>query len=203
MNELKLVVLDNIEDLGNKVNEELKQMNNESEDYIIPITRDRFSNGEGKIKIQGTVRDKDIYILSDVGNYSITYEMHGMKHFMAPDEHFQDIKRVNPVFLFDLHEARANSENKDFLGSSLIYTSLDNMSDLYLEMLMATESGELCSERFNFYGPGPIGSINNTVTTELGIPTVTVETYRGYELERRIGDQLDIVEYVLEYYGIL
>ena len=94
MNELKLVVLDNIEDLGNKVNEELKQMNNESEDYIIPITRDRFSNGEGKIKIQGTVRDKDIYILSDVGNYSITYEMHGMKHFMAPDEHFQDIKRV-------------------------------------------------------------------------------------------------------------
>lgn len=119
------------------------------------------------------------------------------------DSIFQDIKRVNPVFLFDLHEARANSENKDFLGSSLIYTSLDNMSDLYLEMLMATESGELCSERFNFYGPGPIGSINNTVTTELGIPTVTVETYRGYELERRIGDQLDIVEYVLEYYGIL
>ena len=37
----------------------------------------------------------------------------------------------------------------------------------------------------------------------LGIPTITVETYRGYELERRIGDQLDIVEYVLRYYGLI
>lgn len=119
------------------------------------------------------------------------------------DSIYQDIKRVNPIFLFDLHEARSNAENRDFLGSSLIYTDLSKMSDMYLEMLMATETGELCSERFNFYGPGPIGSINNTVTTELGIPTITVETYRGYELERRIGDQLDIVEYVLTYYGLL
>ena len=39
--------------------------------------------------------------------------------------------------------------------------------------------------------------------TQLGIPTITVETYRGYELERRIGDQLDIVEYVLRYYGLI
>lgn len=119
------------------------------------------------------------------------------------DSIFQDIKRVDPVFLFDLHEARSNAENRDFLGSSLIYTDLTEMSDMYLDMLMATESGELCSERFNFYGPGPVGSINNTVTTQLGIPTITVETYRGYELERRIGDQLDIVEYVLTYYGLL
>ena len=74
---------------------------------------------------------------------------------------------------------------------------------MYLDMLMATETGELCSERFNFYGPGPVGSINNTVTTQLDIPTITVETYRGYPLERRIGDQLDIVEYVLTYYGLL
>jgi len=119
------------------------------------------------------------------------------------DSIFQDIQRVDPVFLFDLHEARSNAENRDFLGSSLIYTSLDKMSDMYLDMLMATETGELCSERFNFYGPGPVGSINNTVTTQLDIPTITVETYRGYPLERRIGDQLDIVEYVLTYYGLL
>lgn len=119
------------------------------------------------------------------------------------DSIYQDIQRVNPVFLFDLHEARSNAENRDFLGSSLIYTSLEKMSDMYLDMLMATETGELCSERFNFYGPGPVGSINNTVTTQLDIPTITVETYRGYPLERRIGDQLDIVEYVLTYYGLL
>lgn len=116
---------------------------------------------------------------------------------------YQDIKQVDPVFLFDLHEARSNNENQDFLGSSLIYTSLDKMSDLYLSLLLATESGQVGSERFNFFAPGPIGSLNNTVTTNLGIPTITVETYRGYPLERRIGDQLDIVEYVLDYYGML
>lgn len=120
----------------------------------------------------------------------------------AADTIYRDVQRVAPVFLFDLHEARANVEDRDFLGSSLIYTSLDQMSDMYLELLMATESGELCSERFNFFGPGPIGSINNTVTTGLEIPTITVETYRGYELERRIGDQLAIVEFVLTYYGL-
>jgi len=94
MNDLRLIVLDNIEEIGISVNEHLKEINNTNEDYIIPIKRDRFSNGEGKISINGTIRDKDIYILSDVGNYNITYNMHGFSHHMAPDEHFQDIKRV-------------------------------------------------------------------------------------------------------------
>ena len=116
---------------------------------------------------------------------------------------FEDIKEKDPIFVFDLHEARVNSENYDFLGSSLIYTSLDGMEDMYLDLLLATESGAICSERFNFYAPGPAGSLNYSVTTDLGIPTITIETYRGYPLERRISDQLDIVEYVLTYYGML
>lgn len=94
MNDLRLIVLDNIDEVGQNVNNHLKEINNTNEDYIIPIKRDRFSNGEGKISINGTIRDKDIYILSDVGNYNITYDMHGFTHHMAPDEHFQDIKRV-------------------------------------------------------------------------------------------------------------
>ena len=94
MNNLRLLVLDNIEELGKSVNEDLKKMNKIKSDFIIPIKRNRFSNGEGKVSIEGTVRDKDIYILSDVGNYSLTYEMHGLTHYLGPDEHFQDIKRV-------------------------------------------------------------------------------------------------------------
>lgn len=115
---------------------------------------------------------------------------------------YHDIEAVAPVFLLDLHEARSNRENSDFLGSSLIYTSLDNMSDMYLELLLATETEGFCSERFNFFAPGPVGSINNVVTTQLEIPTITLETYRGYPLERRIGDQLAITEFILQYYGL-
>ena len=93
-NNLKLVVFSNAEMLGKKVDEALRALNNSNDTYILPITSDRFSNGEGKVKINETVRDKDLYILSDIGNYSISYDFHNMKHYMSPDEHFQDIKRL-------------------------------------------------------------------------------------------------------------
>lgn len=94
MSKLKVVVMNNITDLGNDVNKYLKKMNKTDKDYIVPISSDRFSNGEGKVKINSSVNGDDLYIISDVGNYGISYKMHGMDHFMSPDEHFEDIKRV-------------------------------------------------------------------------------------------------------------
>ena len=88
MKDLKLIVLKNCEELGNKVAKHFK------ENIIVPITNDRFSNGEGKIKIEDSVNGSDLYILSDVGNYGLTYKLHGKEHEMSPDEHFADIKRV-------------------------------------------------------------------------------------------------------------
>lgn len=94
MSKLKLVVLNNINDLGTKVNKELKRLNDAKRDYMIDVTSDRFSNGEGKVAIKDSINDSDLYVLSDVGNYGISYTMHGKEHFMSPDEHFEDIKRV-------------------------------------------------------------------------------------------------------------
>ena len=93
MDKMKLIVLDNIKETGYQVDEHLKQMNNSKSSYIMNITRSRFNNGEGKIRINEEIRDKDVFILSDIGNYGITYKMHGMNIPMTPDEHFQDIKR--------------------------------------------------------------------------------------------------------------
>ena len=93
MNDLRLIIMDNINEVGLEVDEELKRMNRTEKSYVMNIDRVRFNNGEGKVSIDESFRDKDIFILSDVGNYSITYEMHGMKVPMSPDEHFQDIKR--------------------------------------------------------------------------------------------------------------
>ena len=42
---------------------------------------------------------------------------------------YADVERVQPDFVFDLHEARIVKSGRDFLGSSLIFTSLDGMSD--------------------------------------------------------------------------
>ena len=116
---------------------------------------------------------------------------------------FQDIKRVDPDFVFDLHEAIVYTEGRDFLGSTYIFSDLDLMADLFFDLLWATEDGEICHNAFSYTGPGPAGSINRTVTEELGIPVITVETFRGFDIKRRVYDQLDTVQFVLEYYGMV
>lgn len=116
---------------------------------------------------------------------------------------YQEVERIQPDLVFDLHEAKLKGENRDFLGSSLIFTSLDGMEDLYMDMYLASQDGELCSEPYKAYSPGPFGSVNHTITTELEIPVITVETYRGYFLERRIEDQMAVVGFALEHLGLV
>ena len=94
--DMRLVVLNSAKELGDKVNERLVK-NGKSDslkDYRVELSETRFSNGEGKIRLVDSVREKDVYILGDVGNYNCTYNMHGREHHVAPDEHFADIKRV-------------------------------------------------------------------------------------------------------------
>lgn len=94
MSKLKLVVSNNCEELGKKVERHLREINKNDKNYIVKMKSDRFSNGEGKVSINESVNGSDLFILSDVGNYGISYMMHGKEHFMSPDEHFEDIKRV-------------------------------------------------------------------------------------------------------------
>ncbi|MDE5539229.1 MAG: ribose-phosphate diphosphokinase [Bacilli bacterium] len=92
--DLSLIVMDNCKEFGLKVNEEIKKIRNTDKDYLVPIEVARFSDGEGKVTILETIRDKDVYIISDTHNYSITYNMYDFIHNMSPDEHYQDIKRT-------------------------------------------------------------------------------------------------------------
>jgi ribose-phosphate pyrophosphokinase len=95
--QLGIVALESSKVLGSKVNDNLLEIRNHSEEtnsYLISAQEIRFSNGEGKVKLLESVRGKDIYILCDVGNYSCTYKMFGFTNHKGPDEHFQDIKRV-------------------------------------------------------------------------------------------------------------
>jgi ribose-phosphate pyrophosphokinase len=93
-NEMGLIVMDNFKEFGKEVNEQLKKLNDGTNDYIVPIEQVRFNNGEGKIVIKETIREKTVFILSDVGNHGCTYKMFDYDNHMSPDDHFQDIKRV-------------------------------------------------------------------------------------------------------------
>lgn len=102
---LGIIALDSAKILGSKLNEHLLELReaenanydrdgNRVQSYLVDIATTRFSNGEGKIKLEETARGKDMYILADVSNYSITYNMFGREVACGPDEHFQDIKRA-------------------------------------------------------------------------------------------------------------
>ncbi len=114
-----------------------------------------------------------------------------------------DIAAKQPEFVFDLHEAIIMTDGRDCLDSVLIFTTLEGMEDMYLDLLWATMEGEICHNEFTQSGPGPAGSLNATVANQLGIPAITVETLRGFSIYRRVQDQLDIVQYILDYKGML
>ena len=75
-------------------NNHLQNIRTNQDNYLIDIDLVRFNNGEGKVVVNESLRDKDIYILSDVSNYDISYNYYGRTHYMSPDEHFMDIKRI-------------------------------------------------------------------------------------------------------------
>ncbi len=93
-NNIKLIVLENFKEVGEKVDRELQRIQKKKKSYLTKICNNRFSNGEGKVRIEESVRHQDLFILSDIGNYDTAYPLHGRVHYMSPDEHFQDIKRV-------------------------------------------------------------------------------------------------------------
>ncbi|MGL5381235.1 ribose-phosphate pyrophosphokinase [Clostridium sp.] len=92
--ELGIIALESCTELGNAVDQYIRDKRNSEESFLVPIDEIRFSNGEGKAKLPRTVRGKDIYILCDIGNYSCKYKMFGITNCKGPDEHFQDIKRT-------------------------------------------------------------------------------------------------------------
>ena len=62
--------------------------------FIVEAKVPRFGSGEAKGIINESVRGKDVYIMVDVCNYSLTYSLSGYTNRMSPDDHYQNLKRV-------------------------------------------------------------------------------------------------------------
>ena len=107
---LKIVALSSAREMGNKVNDYLvqfrKNINNEKvkqdpafhgyieENYLVDAECPRFGSGESKGIFHESVHGKDLFILVDVCNHSITYKANGYINHMSPDDHYQDLKRI-------------------------------------------------------------------------------------------------------------
>lgn len=114
---------------------------------------------------------------------------------------FQAISVHAPALVLDLHEARREEGNRDFLGNSLIFSDTAGMEDLIFELLADTEKGALCSSPFSYYGPAPSGSLNREVTEQLGIPVITIEASREDPEEIRIQNHLDLIREIMRRYS--
>ena len=66
----------------------------DKESYLINTECPRFSSGEAKGMILDSVRGSDLFIVSDVTNNSMSFKINGREHFMSPDDHYQDLKRI-------------------------------------------------------------------------------------------------------------
>ena len=64
------------------------------DNYLIECHCPRFGSGEAKGTIKETVRGKDLFVMVDVCNYSLTYSVNGHVNHMSPDDHYQDLKRI-------------------------------------------------------------------------------------------------------------
>ena len=87
-----LIALESAISTGQKINRILQSWRGES--FLIPCECPRFNSGEGKGILRESVRDKDVYILVDVCNNTLTYKMDGSPNRMSPDDHYQDLKRI-------------------------------------------------------------------------------------------------------------
>lgn len=92
--DLGIICMPGCEEFVDKVEYYLKAWNNTDKSHVIDAHISRFATGEAKGFIKQSCRGKDIYIITDCFNYSVTYQMYGMDVPMSPDDHFQDLKRM-------------------------------------------------------------------------------------------------------------
>ena len=94
--ELSVVGMRGCEDFVSQVDAYLREWRRHGGDetFIADASCPRFGSGEGKGLLHQSMRGHDVYIISDVFNHGVTYNMYGQTVPMSPDDHFQDLKRI-------------------------------------------------------------------------------------------------------------
>ncbi len=151
---LKLAALPSARKMGERVNQYLVELRKNAhndkvkndpafhgyieDNYLAHLEVPRFGTGEAKARFLETIRGKDLFLLVDVCNHSITYDLYGTVNHMSPDDHYQDLKRVvaacngkakriNVIMPF-LYEGRQHKRNgRESLDCAYALTELRDM----------------------------------------------------------------------------
>lgn len=150
---LKIVSMESCKELGQKVNDYIVSFRSDtssevknsaafvnycSDKYLVDCTCPRFGSGEAKGVLKESIRGTDLFIMTDVCNYSLTYTVNGHLNHMSPDDHYQDLKRIiaaatgkarriNVIMPF-LYESRQHKRtNRESLDCALALEELTQM----------------------------------------------------------------------------
>ncbi len=148
---LKLIALPGCENRAYIINEYLKEFQKEyleqypekrshyhSGSFLADCTLDRFGTGEGKGTINESIRGKDLYLLVDVTNTSVTYRLRNFTNRMSPDDHYQNLKRIisaangkahriNVIMPFMYESRQHKRTNRESLDNALMLQELRGM----------------------------------------------------------------------------
>ncbi len=150
---LKIVAMESCIDLGRKINDYIVSfrsgtsadtkdspsfLNYCTDNYLVGCSCPRFGSGEAKGVLKESIRGADLFIMTDVCNYSLTYTVNGHLNHMSPDDHYQDLKRIiaaatgkarriNVIMPF-LYESRQHKRtNRESLDCALALEELTAM----------------------------------------------------------------------------
>ena len=150
---LKIAALDSCKELGQRVDQYIVRFRQDTlresldsplfssyrlDSYLVESQCPRFGTGEAKGLIHESIRGKDLFIMVDVCNYSLTYTVNGHPNHMSPDDHYQDLKRIisaangkahrlNVLMPF-LYESRQHKRTKrEYLDCALALQALTDM----------------------------------------------------------------------------
>ena len=143
-NNLRLMVFDSAKELGEKIDYHLLKMYNldpEKYTFQVPIRQNFFEDGHLKIEIDETVRGMDMFMLTDVGNYSLEYKMHGFMNHTSPNDlmvqlkdaigacdcHAKNINIIMPYLYAGRQHRRNTREN---LACGMTLHELDGMASV-------------------------------------------------------------------------
>lgn len=106
---LGIIALDGCKEMGKRVDDYIVKWRREDgpeykndivfngyerDTYLVNAKVPRFGSGEAKGILGESVRGRDLYLMVDVCNYSLTYSLTGHTNHMSPDDHYQNLKRV-------------------------------------------------------------------------------------------------------------
>lgn len=138
--ELSVIGMKGCEAFAEQVDYYLKEWRRHGGDgsFLVKADCPRFSSGEAKGMIHESLRGHDLYIICDLFNYGVTYNMYGQEVPMSPDDHYADLKRIIAaaqgkarritVIMPMLYEGRQHKRSgRESLDCALMLQELVNM----------------------------------------------------------------------------